>query len=92
MTFTYDLKKYVRTRAERGIDFKDAEIVFAGVTLTKLDTRRDYGEDRFQTIGFLAGRMVMIVWTPRGEARHIISMRKCNGREKAIYQQQFAKD
>jgi uncharacterized DUF497 family protein len=34
--------------------------------------------------------MVMVVWTPRDEARHVISMRKCNEREKAIYQKRFS--
>jgi uncharacterized DUF497 family protein len=63
--------------------------VFAGRTITVQDTRRDYGEARFQTVGFLADRMVMVVWTPRGEARHVMSMRKCKDREKAIYQEQF---
>lgn len=67
----------------------DASIVFAGSTITAQDTRRDYGETRFQTVGYLAGRMVMIVWTPRGAARHVISMRKCNDREKATYQKRF---
>jgi len=51
--------------------------------------RRDYGEVRFQTVGFLADRMVMVVWTPRSETRHVMSMRKCNDREKAIYQKRF---
>jgi uncharacterized DUF497 family protein len=74
---------------ERGLDFTDAELVFADLTITIQDTRKDYGEKRFQTVGFLADRMVMVVWTPRGEARHIISMRKCNDREKAIYQKRF---
>jgi uncharacterized protein len=53
------------------------------------NTRRDYGEARYQTVGFLADRMVMVVWTPRNEARHIISMKKCNDREKANYQKRF---
>lgn len=86
---TFDPAKRQATLNERGLDFRDAELVFAGPTLTVQDTRQDYGEDRFQTVGYLAGRMVMIVWTPRGEARHIMSMRKCNDREKAIYQKQF---
>jgi uncharacterized protein len=30
--------------------------------------------------------LVMVVWTPRGEDRHVISMRKCNDREKARFQ------
>jgi uncharacterized DUF497 family protein len=32
-------------------------------------------------VGFLDGRMVVVAWTPRGEARRIISMRKANERE-----------
>ena len=89
MKITFDPLKRQTTLSERGLNFADAAIVFAGPTITVQDTRREYGEARFQTVGFLAGRMVMVVWTPRGEARHIISMRKCNDREKANYQERF---
>ena len=41
---------------------------------------------RFQTYGFLGRRLVMVVWTERGTDRHVISMRKCNAREKARFQ------
>jgi uncharacterized protein len=73
------------TLAERGLDFELAETVFSGATLTLLDDREDYGEPRFQTYGLLGRRLVMVVWTPRGADRHVISMRKCNAREKARY-------
>lgn len=72
MKITYDPAKREATLRERGIDFADAEIVFAGLTLDAVDDRQDYGETRIQTIGFLSGRMLMVVWTPRGEARHVI--------------------
>ena len=45
----------------------------------------NYEEDRFITVGWLDARLVVLVWTPRGEVRRIISMRKANDREKAIY-------
>lgn len=89
MKITFDQAKRDETFAERGLAFEDAEIVFDGDTITAEDTRADYGEARFQTVGFLAGRMVMVVWTQRGDARHVISMRKCNDREKARYQKRF---
>jgi hypothetical protein len=89
---TFDPTKRRAAPGERGLNFADASIVFAGPTITVQDTRRDYGEARFQTVGFLADRMVMVVWTPRDEARHVISMRKCNDREKAIYQKRFSQD
>lgn len=53
------------------------------------DDRRDYGEARLITVGFLHARMVVVVWTPRGTDRHVISMRKANEREKARYGRYF---
>lgn len=81
MAITSDPAKRDWTLRERGIDFADAADVFAGRTLTLKDDRADYGEDRFQTYGTLADRLVMIVWTPRGADRHVISMRFCHGKE-----------
>ena len=66
-----------------------ADDVFVDDTLTVEDDRRDYGEDRFITVGFLDGKMVILVWTPRGEAYRIISMRKANERERALYTPRF---
>ena len=43
MRITYDPAKRARTLAERGLDFEDASIVFAGVTVEVEDTRKDYG-------------------------------------------------
>ena len=66
-----------------------AEEVFAGGTLTVADDRQHYGEDRFITIGFLDGRMVILVWTLRDATHRIISMRKANEREQALYTPRF---
>jgi hypothetical protein len=67
--------------AERGLDFADAAIVFAGVTVELEDTRRDYGETRIICYGRLQGRLVVVGYVPRGATRHIFSMRKANARE-----------
>jgi uncharacterized DUF497 family protein len=55
--------------------------VFEGVTLEMEDIRRDYGEKRIICYGFLAERMVVVGYTPRGADRHVFSMRKANERE-----------
>lgn len=81
MRITYDPAKRARARAERGLDFEDAPIVFDGVTVEVEDTRRDYGERRIICYGVLAGRIVVVGYTPRGPVRHIFSMRKANDRE-----------
>lgn len=89
MEITFDPAKRDATKADRGLDFADAALVFEGRTLTVEDTRQNYGEHHFQTVGFLVGGMVMMVWTPRGNARHVISMRKCNDREQTRYQERL---
>jgi uncharacterized DUF497 family protein len=89
---TFDPKKRDWTLAERGLDFAEAGEVFAGETADEIDDRRDYGEIRTITAGYLRGRMVIVVWTPRGEDRHIISMRKANEREQANYGEQIQKN
>ncbi|WP_366942131.1 BrnT family toxin [Novosphingobium sp.] len=46
-----------------------------------LDDRQYYGEDRFRVWGYLHGRRVSLVWTPRGNRRRIITMRHAHGNE-----------
>lgn len=85
MRVEFDQAKRDVTLAEPGLDFADAVSVFEGRSITFEDERRAYGESRFITIGELGERMVVIVWTPRGDARRIISMRRANDREQALY-------
>jgi len=83
MKITFDPAKRLKTLQERGLDFEDAQLVFDGVTVEWRDDRQDYGEERIICYGSLAGRMVVVGYTPRGTERHIFSMRKANEREKA---------
>jgi uncharacterized protein len=91
MSITFDSAKRERILRERGLDFADAAEVFAGPTYDEDDERFDYGERRVVTAGLLRGRMVIVVWTPRGEARHVISMRrKANAKEQRRYRSRLA--
>jgi uncharacterized DUF497 family protein len=90
MRIEFDPDKRAATLAQRGLEFAHAIEVFAGLHYTAPDLREPYAEERFITVGLLDGRMVVLVWTPRGEARRIISMRKANDREQARYAQRFA--
>ena len=85
MQIEFDPVKQAKTLAERGLDFARAPEVFAGPGVTIGDTRFAYPELRWQTVGLLDGRTVIMVWTPRGAARRIISMRYANEREIAKY-------
>jgi uncharacterized DUF497 family protein len=83
MRISFDSVKRAKTLTERGLDFADAARVFAGVTVEIEDKRKNYGEKRIICYGLLAGRVVVVGYTPRGADRHIFSMRKANEREKA---------
>jgi hypothetical protein len=87
---TFDPTKRAKTLVERGLDFEDAALVFAGTTVEIEDTRRDYGERRIICYGLLATRLVVVGYAPRGATRHIFSMRKANDREKARLAPYFA--
>ena len=83
MRISYDPLKRERTLIERGLDFDDALSVFEGLTVEVEDVRKSYGERRIICYGLLAGRMIVVGYTPRGSVRHIFSMRKANDREQA---------
>lgn len=73
------LRRHEAGRDDLEANGEDPAEVFAGPVLTACDDRRDYG------------RMVHVAWTPRGEDRHVMSMRKCNDREQARLGQQLGK-
>ncbi|MFO6448540.1 BrnT family toxin [Erythrobacter sp. NE805] len=78
----YDEAKRLKILAERGLDLRDdPQEVFAGKHIESEDTRQDYGEARYRVWGFLRGRRVSLVWTPRGETRRIITMRYAHEQE-----------
>ena len=86
MDISFNPEKRRLTLEHRGLDFADAGEVFLGVrSITVPDDRQDYGEDRFITAGYLGGRCVILVWTPRGGSRRIISMRHVHADEEALY-------
>ena len=83
MRITYDPAKRAKTFADRGLDFEDVAVIFEGITVEVEDTQKNYGEPRIICYGMLAGRLVVVGYTPRGTVRHVFSMRKANDREKA---------
>lgn len=89
MRIEFDDAKRAETIRARGLDMARAVEVFAGATLTVEDDRQEYREARFITIGFLDDKMIVLVWTQRGDACRVISMRKANERERRLYGPRF---
>ena len=85
MKFEWDKQKRKANIRKHGFDFAEAARVFEGDTLTILDDREEYGEERFVTLGLLKGVVVVIVHTEEENLIRIISMRKATKNEEINY-------
>jgi len=89
MRFSWHEPKRQTTLKKRGLDFAHAEQVFIGPTFTFEDDRKDYGEQRWVTLGLLREKVVVIVHTEsEGEIR-VISMREANKNEQILFFSNF---
>lgn len=87
LNLTWHEAKRQAALTERGLDFADANQIFASATFEFEDAREDYGEKRMICFGYLFGRLVVVGYVQHGESRHIFSMRKANEREQAKFGQ-----
>lgn len=78
MQISYDPAKDARNVEERGHPFALVSDFDWSSALIVKDDRYDYGESRYQALGFIDDRLHVVVFTPRGEAVHVISFRKAN--------------
>lgn len=85
MEFTWSETKRAANLKAHGLDFVDAPRVFEGLTFTFEDDRFSYGEQRYVTLGLLAGFPVSIVHTESDHEIRIISFRKATNRETDIF-------
>ena len=85
MEFAWSKAKRAANLKAHGLDFVDAPRVFEGLTFTFEDDRFSYGEQRFVTLGLLAGIPVSIVHTESTHEIRIISFRKATQCETQIY-------
>jgi len=84
---SFDPAKSHRNEAERGLPFTLVLDLDWSSALIKEDTRREYGERRFQVLGLIHGRLHAVVFTPRHDKVHVISLRKANHREVKHHEQ-----
>ena len=90
MEISFDPVKRAWALAERGLDFADADKVFAGTVFEFEDERVAYPERRYSTIGMLEDRMVVVIWVDAEDGRRVISMRKANARERPRFERYLA--
>jgi hypothetical protein len=87
MNYQWDGEKARANFRKHGIDFADAVLVFSdALAITISDERFD--EDRLITIGMDAfSRVLVVVYTWRGNEIRLISARKATSRERKQYEE-----
>lgn len=85
MDFEWDEAKSQKNRRERGFDFDFATRIFAGLIVEDMDDRFNYGEARTKAIGMAGGIVLVVIYTDRGDVRRIISARKAEKKERALW-------
>lgn len=88
-TYEWDESKAILNEQKHGISFEEAVTVFADpLSLTVADEAHSDEEDRFVDIGeSSSGRLLVVVYTERGETIRIISCRPATGAERRTYEQ-----
>ena len=85
MEFAWDPAKSAATERGRGIGFDRAAEIFFGRTVEWPDDREDYGESRIRAVGESTGELLHVVYTRRGDTVRIISARRANQKEQALW-------
>ena len=84
--FEWDRRKAASNLANHGIAFEIACEVFDDPChIEELDEREDHGEDRYNTIGMVRGRLLLVTHTLRGARIRIISARMAESKERRRY-------
>lgn len=86
---TYDPAKRKKNQSKHEIDLAECEPVFDGPMLTREDTRAEYGEIRLVSLGWLNGRVVVLVWTDREDGPRMISCREAERHEQEAYFREY---
>src|SRR3990167_656666 len=90
MQFEWDENKRLINIQKHGIDFVDVPAIFELDTVTVIDDRFEYGETRYQTLGLLKSRVILVVHTESETVIRIISARKATKYEEKIYFQEIS--
>ena len=87
MNFEWDEVKSDACAKARRFNFAyAARIFFDPDRIVEADARHSYGEERYQVMGKIDGRLYVVVYTPRHDVIRIISARKSNQREVKHYE------
>ena len=85
MSFEWDESKRLVNIDKHGVDFRLAAAIFFGPTIEADDTREDYGELRRLALGRVGTETLVVVYTPRGASKRLISAWKAGRNDRKRY-------
>jgi uncharacterized DUF497 family protein len=84
---SFDPAKNAANIRERGLSFSLVQDEFDwGSALIGEDTRKDYGERRYEALGYVGSRLHVVVYAAAADSVRVISFRKANRREVTRYE------
>ena len=86
--FEWDEEKRFSNLVKHGIDFVDAPLLFMRPYLRK-SARTTAGEQRWIAIGMIEDEWVAAIYTERGSAIRLISVRRARRGERKAYDEAF---
>jgi uncharacterized protein len=89
LIFEWDEDKAESNRHKHGVPFEEAKTVFGDpLSVTIEDLRQSRSERRYIDIGISSEeRLLVVVYTERGEAMRLISSREATRAERKIYEE-----
>lgn len=89
MKFEWNEAKRLNVYEKHGVDILHAALIFENQILTKPDTRRDYGEDRYISLGMVDDEVFIVVHTERDGVTRLITAWKGGSNDKKTYEERI---
>lgn len=89
MEVVFDSAKDAENFRKHGVSLRRAEDFAMDSAVIRLDDREDYGEVRYNALGFIGAALFALVFTTRGDTIRAISLRKASKKESESYAENF---
>ncbi|WP_394042069.1 BrnT family toxin [Xanthobacter aminoxidans] len=91
MDLEWDESKRQEVKQKRSVDLLYAALIFDGPVLTRIDDRKDYGEERKISIGMVEDDCFVVVYTERESCIRLITAWRGGRHERSQYQASLAR-
>lgn len=94
MIFEWNTEKSITNLKNHGVSFSEAELVFEDLyAIEEFDVEHSTAEEsRFKMLAMADEKLLVVVYTMRGDSFRIISARKAEKYERELYERQRSED